>query len=293
MTDATPHRRDLLALTLLAATGVLPATAGAAAVAADHFAPPGGDAEARRIWARLNADLSGRTVFFHTHGAVWGFKPQADDLPLADFARRHYGYTSLIARKALKGADGAIVIRQKSWVFYRDPETDEITDQVPNPYTGAIDHAAPMSGPVGERSLAPGAPSPGTPAYPVETSAPKVAYDMRIRRIGGRAWVTTSSFTRLKPGGIGWWKLEGELGSFACRAADLDNPKLTHLPSTWSQNLVAEWQTWTGMHGQPGHILFKGDGAALAGPEEIPTDLMAAIARFFPGTFAPVVAWDR
>jgi hypothetical protein len=47
------------------------------------------------------------------------------------------------------------------------------------------------------------------------------------------------------------------------------------------------------MHGTPGHILFKGDGAPLADPGEIPGQLVVAIDRYFPGALADTVRWDR
>jgi hypothetical protein len=147
-----------------------------------------------------------------------------------------------------------------------------------------------MSGPQSEQVL--GAPR-AAQAYPIEFAHEDMPYDMRIERIGPHAWITTSSITRLKPGNIDWWKLEGELDNYQCLARDLDNPRLTHIPNTRSQNLVAEWQTWTGMHGAPGHILFKGDGAPLANPREIPSELIAAIDRYFPGALAETVRWDR
>jgi hypothetical protein len=283
------NRRDLIQLTASLAAAGMAGPAGAAPETGGEQRPRDA-AQAHLVWAKLNGDLSGRTIYYVTQGIVWGFKPQADDLSLADFAKRFYGYIGCSARKMHLGKDGAITVRSKSWNFYREPRSLAIVDQLHNPYTGATNACPPMSGPASEQVL--GAPrEPGR--YPVEFAPEERPYDMRIERIGPQAWVTTSGFTRLRPGDIDWWKLEGELDNYQCLGRDLDNPHLTHIPNTRSQNLVAEWQTWTKMHGTPGHILFKGDGAPLADPREIPTELVAAIDKYFPGGFMEVLHWDR
>lgn len=255
--------------------------AEAAHAPADPPLPPKSAAEARLIWARLVGDLSGRPIFYFTHGSVWGFKPQADDLTLADFARRLYGYGGIAARKMERQADGRILMRHKYWSFYRDPVTDEITDRISNPYTGKIDTAAPLSRPVGATMLDMGPAADGA-----------MPYGMRVRRLGRSAIVETSSFARFKPADISWHKLEGNLEDYVCKAAELDSDA-PHVPNHYNQNVIAEWQTWTAMHGTPGHILFKGNGEPLYALDEIPADQIAAIERFFPGSLKEVSGWRR
>ncbi len=288
------NRRELFQLTAaLAVTGTLSRATEAAPASSHAFTKPlspSNAAEAHLLWAKLHGDLSGRTVYYFTQGSVWGFLPQGDDVKLEDFARLIYGYSGVAARKMIKQADGSITMRQKSWAFYRDPISDEITDKIPNPYTGKTDTAAPMLGKASERQLNTTATSVVSPADKAEAKMP---YDMRIRRLGSHAWITTSSFARFQTPGISWFKLEGNFEDYACLTADLDNPARTHIPNTVAHNLVAEWQTWTGMHGMPGHILFKGNGAPLSNAEEIPVDSIAAIERFSPGSLAEVMAWDR
>jgi hypothetical protein len=137
-----------------------------------------------------------------------------------------------------------------------------------------------MSGPVSEIVLDANAPN-----------AKPDPYRMRIQRLGSRSFISTTSMARFQSGGISWFKLEGNLDSYNCATSDLENTKLTHIPNSYSQNLIAEWQTWTHMHGQPGHILFKGNGLPLFNALELPDDLMAAIHSFFPGQMEEVLAW--
>jgi hypothetical protein len=266
------ERRTLLQLI----TGGVTLAAGTRAMAAPAPSlpvPPGSDDQARMIWARLVADLSGRPVFFFTHGNVWGFKPQADDLTVEQFAKRIYGYSGVAARKIERDGDGRLMLRQKSWAFYRDPVTDRITDQIPNPYTGRTDTARPLSGPERVRPL-----------------AELGANAMRIRRIGPQAVIETSNLARFKSPDISWHKLEANLEDYICRTADLDGDA-PHIPNSYHQNLIAEWQTWTGMHGTPGHILFKGNGFPFGSLDEIPSDQIDAIERLFPGTLGGVSRW--
>ena len=274
-----PVDRRLL-LQLVAGLGASTLATSARATPADAPVPPGSAREARLIWARLVGDLSGRPIFFFTHGTVWGFKPQAEDLTVAEFAKRLYGYSGVAARKLERQADGTILIRQKYWAFYRDPDSDRITDRISNPYTGRVDIAAPMSGRISAKPLDMGAGVDGA-----------VPYGMRVRRLGRSAIVETSAFARFQTPGIAWHKLEGNLEDYVCQAAVLDDPAATHVPNHYSQNVVAEWQTWTGMHGAPGHILFKGNGEPLTDLDQVPADQIAAIELFYPGTLREVRDW--
>ena len=45
------------------------------------------------------------------------------------------------------------------------------------------------------------------------------------------------------------------------------------------------------MHGSPGHILFKGEGADIASIAGAPADYRAALASKFPGQLDKALAW--
>ena len=237
-----------------------------------------------RTWLRLVADLSEEPMVAVTRGDVWGFKPQADDLTPEAFAKRLYGYWSLAVRQARNRPDGGVVLSTKAWSFYLDPQSGAVVDHIANPYKGTVVSCPPLSGPV------------STALYPAD-GAPDAhagaALGLTDRRMGERAWVGVNRISRFKPSDTTWFKLEADLTSYACKAADLDNGALTHVPNSWSHNLVAEWQTWMRMHGDPGHILFKGDGAFVPGLQQAPPELLAAIDAHFPGTMPPIAAWRR
>ena len=289
-------RRDMLALLGLAGLGGGLLCASSASAQAQGI-PVKPTAQAVELFAKLVGDLSGQVALTYMSGAVWGFRPQADDLALAEFARRIYGYKSLIARKVRRLPGGDFAIKQQGWTFYADPITDVITDTLRNPYTGVdVQPYSPPSAPF-ESAFRPD----GTVYLPGKEDANPLGngqstifdnpFDMRVKSIGAYSFVNTSQFIRFQPANIDWFKLEATLISYACRTADLLDPKLTHVPSTSTMNLVAEWQTWMNMHGSPGHILFKGEGTGIASIAEAPADYRAALAARFPGQLEQALTW--
>jgi Protein of unknown function (DUF1838) len=292
--DAMP-RRDMLAL--IGLTGLGSALATPTLAKSSHGVPVKPAAKAVELFARLVGDLSGKVSLTYMAGTVWGFRPQADDLALGDFARRIYGYKTLVARKVRRLSNGDIAIKQQGWTFYADPITDTITDTLRNPYTGV--DVKPYSPPSAASEMAYRADGtqyvPGkegaNPLGTGQSTAFDTPFDMRAKAIGAHSFVNTSQFIRFNPGNIDWFKLEATLIGYACRTADLSNPKLTHIPSTVTMNLVAEWQTWMNMHGSPGHILFKGEGTGIASIAEAPADYRTALASKFPGQLEKALAW--
>ena len=289
-------RRELLALIGAAGVSGVPLAARGAVAACNGTAsaptPPPVE-----LFARLVGDLSGKPTLTYMAGTVWGFRPQADDLALADFARRIYGYKSLMVRKLRRLPNGDLAIRQQGWTFYADPLTDVITETLRNPYTGAdVKPYSPPSAPF-ELAYRPDGSFylPGkegiNPLGNGQSAAFEIPFDMRVKTIGPHSFIDTAQFIRFKPGNIDWFKLEATLIGYTCRTADMQNPALTHIPSTSTMNLVAEWQTWMEMHGAPGHILFKGDGGAIGSIADVPADYRAALASKFAGQFEAALAW--
>ena len=289
-------RRDLLALMGFAGIGG-GLVAAPVAAAPTLSVPIKSNVQAVELFARLVGDLSGRVSLSYATGTVWGFRPQADDLALADFARQIYGYKSLVARKVRRLPNGDIAIKQQGWTFYADPVTDVITDTLRNPYTGTdVKPYSPPSAPFEMAYRSDGTIYlPGkdgvNPLGNGQSAAFDTPFDMRVQSIGAHSFVNTSQFIRFKTGNIDWFKLEATLIGYACRTADLSDPRLTHIPSTWTMNLVAEWQTWMNMHGSPGHILFKGDGAGVESIADVPADYRTALAAKFPGQLEEALQW--
>lgn len=248
-------------------------------------------ARAFRLWARLNADLDGRVLYLCQQGMVYGFRPQSDEVPLADFARRLYGYRSGIARRAQPQPDGSIRIRSRSWFFYTDAESGTYIRKLRNPYTGAEVDCTPRMGPVTDQIHAMGGRVPDSAPFPLQSSEDGRPLRLDVTEMGGHVWMRRNVFSRFKPPDTSWWKLEADLLTHCARRADVIDESLGHVPNTTAHNLVAEWQTWMNMHGEPGHILFVGEGAFTHDPRELPDHFRAAVAAAFPGTLEEPLQW--
>ena len=237
--------------------------------------------EGTRIWLRLAADPSGRPVIAVQRGIVWGFRPQADDLQTADFARRLYGYAGVTVRRLAIAADGSAKLRSRGWHVYTDAMTGEAIDRLLNPYTGATVDVPSFAPPATVARY-------GAPPRPGETAGAPVVFE--TRRMGEHAWLEQVRLSRFKTPDIGWFKLEADMTTFACRTRDLEDPRGGFLDPTWSHNLVAEWQTWMRMHGAPGHILFRGEGAFVRSVAEAPPELRRGIERLHPDALQGLAA---
>jgi hypothetical protein len=246
---------------------------------------PQGDPEfALRCWTRLNADLEGGAWWTFQSGTVHGFRPQADELALHDFAKRLYGYRACVLRRAWLRHDGSVEVRARSWNFYTDAETGVYIRELRNPYTGELVQCPPRASPPGTQVQTPNGPRFDAAPFPVESSERDRPLRLDYAVLGEHAWVRRSAFTRFKPPDTTWWKLEADFLTHTARLADLLDGGTGHVPNTTAHNLVAEWQTWMNMHGSPGHILFVGQGSQVDDPRRLPADFRAAVDAEFPGT---------
>lgn len=244
-----------------------------------------------RHWLRLVADLSGRVVHQYTAGTVYGFRPQADDVSLAAFARPLYGYRAVLARQVL-GRDGdGWRVRQRGWTHYVDRASGTPVESLVNPYTDERVACPPMSFPTAEIVYRVGGSEPRTAPLPAETSDDRRAFHLDYTAVGARVEVRREVFSRFRTPDITWFKLEADVTVYDAPRAALLDADPAHLPTTYSHSLVAEWQTWMKMHGQPGHILFSGMGRTLARLDDLPVDLRTALEQRFPGTLEASTRW--
>lgn len=284
-------RRQWLAL---AGAGLVSGSAAAAGSAKPRSEVPLGiedPARAFRLWTRLNADLRGRVLYLCQQGMVYGFRPQADDVPLAEFARRLYGYRSGIARLAEPLPDGSVRIRSRSWFLYTDAESGAYIRTLRNPYTGLEVDCAPRMGAVMEQIHAATGRVPDAAPFPLESSDAGQPLRLDVTAMGEHVWLRRNVFSRFKPPDTNWWKLEADMLTHCAKRADVLDASLGHVPNTTSHNLVAEWQTWMKMHGEPGHILFVGEGAFTHDPRELPGEFRAAVEAAFPATLDEPLQW--
>jgi hypothetical protein len=244
-----------------------------------------------RTWLRLTADLGGRVVYTFVGGMVYGFRPQADDLSLADFGRRLYGYRSCVARQVKAEADGSFQVRSRGWFYYCHAETGAFFREFINPYTQLRVQCPPRMGPVATQvyDLQGLRRANGATAAEQTNLGPPYHFDHAV--MGRNIWMRQNVFSRFKPADTTWYKLESDILTYTAALTDVRNPRLGHIPNTTSHNLVAEWQTWMNMHGSPGHILFVGNGAHSYRPTNLPPEIQQTVAQEFPGTLQEPLTW--
>lgn len=284
----TIDRRDFL----LASTAGAALMSGQRALAGLPSALPFDDAQFRlRTWLRLTADLGGRVLYTFLGGMVYGFRPQADDLTLADFARRLYGYRSCVARQVRAQSDGSYQVKSRGWFFYCDAETGVYCRDFINPYTQLRVECPPRMGPVTTQIYdAQGLRRPNGVKDPNQTNlGPPYHFDHAV--MGGNIWMRQNVFARFKPADTTWYKLEADILTYTAKLTDVANSRLGHIPNTTAHNLVAEWQTWMNMHGSPGHILFVGNGAHSFRPKDLPPEIRQTVDQEFPGTLLEPLSW--
>jgi hypothetical protein len=246
---------------------------------------------ALRAWARLNGDPAGRAVWSTHGGMVYGFLPQADDVTLAQFARRLYQYRAVAVRQMRFDADGALRMRLRAWSWYADADSGEFHREFLNPYTNRVVQCPPRMSPVGETVMTRNGPPAGAPApFPAELSTTGRPMRLDYAVLGNHVWARREQFSRFRPPDTTWFKLEADMVTHAARLDELLAPGLDHLSNTISHNLVAEWQTWMNMHGSPGHILFVGQGAHVFRADDLPGDVQATVEKEFPGSLATGLA---
>ncbi len=286
---STLDRRQLVTMAGVAAAMGVTRAATARAEQPDALLPFDDPDFALRTWVRLIADLRGGTHYNVQSGMVFGFRPQSDDVTLADFARRLYGYRSCTARHASVGSDGAVTIRSRSWTYYTEVESGALIRALVNPYTGQTVQCPPRASPVSEQVLTRDGARPGPTPFPVESSDAGKPLRFEHSVMGGQVWIRRASFARFKPPDTTWWKLEADLLTYTASVADVRSVSTAHIPHTTSHNLVAEWQTWMNMHGSPGHILFVGNGTSTPRLEGLPAALRRDLDAEFPGTLAEAI----
>jgi hypothetical protein len=216
---------------------------------------------------RTRGDLSGDEVVFYWTGDIYSFVPgeQSRHLFAAD------GYN--IGRLGEHGNGYRLLTRE---VFvYRDPDTGEILEEWPNPYTGDT---------VGVIHVW---------NDPVNSYLPRSQGD----------WEFSMPYTEL-PGGRVSWNLDillaypsplpadsfpeysrsnlyqaAELFHFFVSREDLADTTLTTVPCRISWTRFGQWLPWMRMGQRPGYLVYHCSGAKLPGGfEALPEDIRELVA---------------
>lgn len=243
-----------------------------------------------RTLGRLQGDLSGRTIFAYSDGCAFGLAP-GDGPPLADYGRILYRVEACAVRISRLRADGALEERSRSWMFYRDPDSGRYLEEFRNPYTGATVPVPTFRGGVSGSITTVRGPQ-FRASFPMESTALGRPMLLDWRIVGDHAWVSRHAFTRWKEAATGVHKTEMTMDSWACRVADLLDDKLSAVPAAHSWMSQTEWQSWLGMRGRPGAMLWRIDGANFASVADLPPEFVERSNRLLSGALADALSWD-
>ncbi len=294
---AAISRRDALSLTAMAAAaGALPAAAAASKVAAKEPAAVAESLAIRdpafnvRTLGRLQGDLSGRTIYSFSTGQVFGLIP-GDGPELSEYGRLLYRTEGCSVRMSRQRADGAIEERSRSWMFYKDAETQQYLSEFRNPYT---DETVPV--PTFRGGISGGVMTTNGPQVSASFTMESTVFNRPVlldwQFFGDQAWIYRHAFTRWKESATGFHKTEMTLDCWTCRVADVADDTKTMIPSNYSWTSQTEWQSWLKMRGKPGAMLWRLDGVKLGTIDQLPRDFVAQSEKLLPGKLTEPLTWS-
>ncbi len=267
-------RRTALAGSL-AGIGLATAALSVKADAATRLALDVHDAKAMMtILAKLQGDLSGRTVYSYQRGQVFGLI-SGQGLPINEFGRRLYDYEGASVGRSRILANGDIETKSRSWLFYTDPATGAYIKTWHNPVTGQDIAVPPFRGGISGGTLTPNGPKVSA-SFTMESTVFDHPVELRFVTVGDRTWISRHAFTRWTPRGSTTARTEMTLDTWVAATRDLTNPRLTQIPATSSWTSQTEWQTWLQMPAsQAGQQLWHADGIKVARIADLPPAFVA------------------
>ena len=281
-----PTRRTLLQGALaLVATGVTTATSAATV----RSVPLDDPAFNVRTLGKLLGDLSGVVTYTWNPGTVYGVIPGAG-LPPGEFGRALYRVEGVTQRISRLLEDGSVEERSRNWMFYVDAERDEYLSRWRNPYTGEELEVPPWRGSPSRSVLTVRGPEVNFGTRFENTSLgkpPKLSY----RTLGERTWITRHAATRLTDA-AGKHRNELSIDAWICNTAELLDERLTHIPSTYTWTSHAEWQPWTKMQGQAGHVLWRIESMVLHKQSDLPQRFLRHLEALLPGKLDEPLNWS-
>lgn len=236
-----------------------------------------------RILGRLQGDLSGKPVFAYRQGRVFGLEP-GNGPSLSAYGRLLYRTEGCTVRRARLRKDDAIEERTRNWLFYKDVRTGAYLDSYLNPYTlervpVPTFRAGITGGVIGTRG-------PELIAnFPMESTVFDTPLLLDWHFVGDRAWIHRQAFTRWQESSSGAFRTEMTLDCWVCRAADVADGGLGHIPNAYSWTSQTQWQSWLKMDNHPGAMLWRHDGIVVSSVDELPVEFVTRSRTSLPEPF--------
>jgi hypothetical protein len=277
-------RRSAMPLKIAAALSLCglaaPPAGSAAASPVIDFAKPADNIE---LWAKLEGDTSGKTVYRVSRMTAFGIPRPGYSVAL--FAMR--SITKIEYRKVSGGYDS----RWSACAIYVGADDDTPISEYRNPFTGKTIVLKPLCSQVTGARYTVDRGIEMTASFPLKSSIFGKPYVLDWRVIGDRASVDRVAHSEWTEPGSKKVKHEISIDSYSAKLADLNNPALTSIEGVYSYTLVTEWLTSMNMGDRPGSILWRSNGAKVTDPAQLPRDLVVDLERLVPGRLQAPLKW--
>lgn len=255
-----PGSAPVAACIALLAALVLPQAEAAAGVDRDD------PAQRLEDYVRVNGDTSGKPVAQWASGVVYAYVP--GEKPRALFGLEVLG----MAR--YERIEGGFLRLSREIGYYTDLQTGAVLERWTNPWLQREVEVVPIQNdPVNRRFLA------ANPSFKVMRSGDDVMFYREVPLRYPNP-LDPQNYPQYSSGEF--YEAIEMFNSFA-RRADLDNPRLTSVPSTGSWTRVGPWLPWMEMGGRPGYLLYHSRSLKpVEGLAGIPAALRERVARDAP-----------
>jgi len=270
----TLSRRDTLrtaaTLSLAALAGCAPEPDSAlSAACAGNAYDPASPEDNLELFGKLQSDLSGRRQFSYRAGALYGLEADTT-LPLTDYGRKVADVEGCSVKEGAVREDGAVVIGQRGWLFYKDPETGAYLRETTNPYTGERVSVPPFRAGIRSSVYRPEGLEMSA-GFSMESTAFGRPFLLEWNTVGPVVSVRRQAFTRWNPPGGGPARAEMTCDTFGFDRCYLADRSVSHIPAQYTWFSQTEWLTWMKMpEDRAGHMLWVLAGSSTYDPADLP-----------------------
>lgn len=294
MSDRHSRRTLITAAAGLALSAPLSAPAGAASrkptrTALNLDTP----ADNVRAYLKMRASIETQDVYYSFSGRL--------DVAVANEPIRPIvNVDTLILRRTERIGELAWFVTDWEASFYRDLEKNEpiIDSEIVNPATGEnVRPLAYTEGPVRFR-FTDREPRIVNTRDPLPDTGKPFHYDYRVR--GDELFMTKSSYFAVPhfldvatfPRASSGPKLfVSSHSTLSALLADVENPKMASVPTTFSYTALSGWLPWMQMGQTPGHVVWAEAGCKVFDMADVPAQQLAVVRQLHPQWFTRPEPW--
>jgi hypothetical protein len=260
-------RTALAAMSLALLAALLTGLTAARPAAAQDVLSPAGQLE---TYMRVRGDASGKEVFANWWVTVFAVVPGERPRPIMRLEGFNVG-------RFAKAADGSVEWISREVAYYRDLATWQILAEWRNPFTNEVNQVLHVANdPVNGRFAAPGSETPARFPFMVSGNEVFLRLDVPLQYPNP---LTPADYPAESGGPM---YLASEHFTFFAKKSDLENARLTSVPSTWAWARTGPWLPWMKMGQRPGYLLYSGHGRKFERFDDLPPDIRDYTKANFP-----------